>query len=178
MSQKKEFYRLVIPSVGAMLVSALYVVVDGIFVGQGVGMDGLAAVNIAVPFLTILTAITMMVTMGGATITAIRFGQEDTAGANRSFHASSQIILGFSALMGVFSWLFPCEIAQFLGASPTLLPDTATYLKYYVLFSIFSAAPCFCPLLSAAMAHPGLPSGAWRWGLSATSPWIGCSFFP
>ena len=49
---------MVIPSVGAMLVSGLYVVVDGIFVGRGVGVDGLAAVNIAVPFLTIMTAIT------------------------------------------------------------------------------------------------------------------------
>ena len=51
MSQKSRFYSMVIPSVGAMLVSALYVVVDGIFVGQGVGVNGLAAVNIAVPYL-------------------------------------------------------------------------------------------------------------------------------
>lgn len=76
---------MLIPSVCAMLVSGLYVVVDGIFLGQGVGVNGLAAVNITVPFLTIMTDITMMITMGGATITAIRFGQGDVRGVNQSF---------------------------------------------------------------------------------------------
>lgn len=161
MSQKKEFYRLVIPSVGAMLVSGLYVVVDGVFVGQGVGVDGLAAVNIAVPFLTIMTAITMMVTMGGATITAIRFGQKDIPGANRSFHASVQMILGFSAFMSLCSWLFPRQIARLLGASPALLEDTAVYLKYYVLFSVFF---CGAMALSAFVRGDGAPRLAF-WGM-------------
>lgn len=161
MSQKKEFYRMVIPSVGAMLVSGLYVVVDGIFVGRGVGVDGLAAVNIAVPFLTIMTAITMMVTMGGATITAIRFGQNDIPGANRSFHASVQMILVFSAVLALVSWLFSREIAGLLGATPTLLEDTAVYLQYYVLFSIFF---CGAMALSAFVRSDGAPRLAF-WGM-------------
>lgn len=161
MSQNQTFYRMVIPSVGAMLVSGLYVVVDGIFVGRGVGVDGLAAVNIAVPFLTIMTAITMMVTMGGATITAIRFGQNDIPGANRSFHASVQMILVFSVGLALCSWLFPREIARLLGASPTLLEDTAVYLQYYVLFSIFF---CGAMALSAFVRSDGAPRLAF-WGM-------------
>ena len=71
MNQQKQFFQYVIPAVGAMLVTGLYFVVDGIFVGRGVGAEALAAVNIAVPYISILTAISMMVTMGGATLTAM-----------------------------------------------------------------------------------------------------------
>ncbi len=76
MLTKKSFLQYVIPSIGACLVTALYVVVDGIFVGRGVGANALAAVNIAWPFVAILTAITMMLTMGGATLCSIYFGEK------------------------------------------------------------------------------------------------------
>lgn len=161
MSQKSRFYSMVIPSVGAMLVSALYVVVDGIFVGQGVGVNGLAAVNIAVPYLTIMTAITMMITMGGATITAIRFGKKDTQGANRAFMISVKTILIFSVFMAVFSWFFSKQISAVLGASELLLEETAAYLKYYVLFSIFF---CGAMSLSAFVRNDGNPRLAF-WGM-------------
>ena len=161
MSNQKQFYNLVIPSVGAMLVSALYIVVDGIFVGQGVGVEGLAAVNIASPFLTIMTAITMMVTMGGSTITAIRFGKQDIPGANRSFIASIQIVAAFALFMAVCSLLFSKQISHFLGASNLLLEDTATYLKYYVVFSVFF---CGAMVLSAFVRNDGNPQLAF-WGM-------------
>ena len=54
---------------------------DGIFVGQGVGAAALGAVNIAVPFMTAAVALVAMLPMGGATIIAIRTGQEDKEGA-------------------------------------------------------------------------------------------------
>lgn len=59
-----------------MLVTGLYFVVDGIFVGRGVGTNGLAAVNLAVPFISVLISVTMMITMGGASQTSIAFGQK------------------------------------------------------------------------------------------------------
>ena len=51
----------------------LYNVVDGIFVGQGIGSAALDAVNIAVPFIT--TVVAAMFPMGGAAIVAIRMGR-------------------------------------------------------------------------------------------------------
>ncbi|MGL5560011.1 MAG: hypothetical protein ACRDC3_12775, partial [Paraclostridium dentum] len=40
-----EFLRYAVPSSLAMFISSLYTVIDGIFVGQGVGDSALAAVN-------------------------------------------------------------------------------------------------------------------------------------
>ena len=53
----------------------LYNVVDGIFVGQGIGSAALDAVNIAVPFITTVVAVAAMFPMGGAAIVAIRMGR-------------------------------------------------------------------------------------------------------
>ncbi len=53
-SRQKELFNYILPSAGALCVTYLYNIVDGIFVGQGVGPMALAAVNITVPFVTAL----------------------------------------------------------------------------------------------------------------------------
>lgn len=73
--------RIVIAAVGSLFVTYLYNVMDGIFVGQGVGSAALGAVNIGVPFITFAVAIVAMFPMGGATIIAIRMGRDDKDGA-------------------------------------------------------------------------------------------------
>ena len=68
----------ILPALGGLFVTYLYNVVDGIFVGRGVGSSALGAVNIAVPFITTMTALTAMFPMGGATAVAIRMGRAAT----------------------------------------------------------------------------------------------------
>lgn len=63
------------PALGGLFVTYLYNVVDGIFVGQGIGSAALDAVNIAVPFITTVVAVAAMFPMGGAAIVAIRMGR-------------------------------------------------------------------------------------------------------
>ena len=49
-----------------MLVSAMYNIVDQIFIGQGVGMLGNAATNVAFPVTTVATALALLLGIGGA----------------------------------------------------------------------------------------------------------------
>ena len=56
----KEFLKYAIPSSLSMLISALYTIIDGIFVGQGVGDSALAAVNIVLPFTVMIVGIANM----------------------------------------------------------------------------------------------------------------------
>ena len=71
----KTLVRYILPALGGLFVAYLYNVVDGIFVGRGVGSAALGAVNIAVPFITTVVAVTAMFPMGGAAIVAIRMGR-------------------------------------------------------------------------------------------------------
>ena len=161
MNLKKRFCQYVIPSVGAMLVTGLYFVVDGVFVGRGVGAMALAAVNIAVPFISVLTAVSMMITMGGATLTSICFGKGDMEQADHIFRLSLLMVFGFSAFMTVVSVFFSEPIARTLGASDLLLEDTADYIKYFVMFGIFF---CCSNTLSAFVRNDGNPRLAF-WGM-------------
>ena len=70
----KEFLKYAIPSAIAMFISALYTVVDGIFVGQGVGPLALAAVNIVVPFTVMLIGLANMFAIGGGALVSKNVG--------------------------------------------------------------------------------------------------------
>lgn len=136
------------------MVTGLYFVVDGIFVGQGIGSSGLGAVNLAVPFICILTAVAMMIAMGGSTITSIFIGQGNDQKALHSFMNSIFLVLIFSGFMTVFSFLFSDKIAVFLGARKNLLSLTSDYLRYYILFGIFF---CMAMVLAAFVRNDGNP---------------------
>ncbi|MFK4784783.1 MATE family efflux transporter [Fusobacterium sp. MFO224] len=157
----KKFYKFVIPSIGAMLVTGLYFVVDGIFVGRGVGTAGLAAVNIAVPFISLLTAFTMMIAMGGGTLASIEFGRNNYKKANEYFNLSLVIVILFALFMTFVSLIFPIQVARFLGASKVLENEVAVYLKYYVIFGIFF---CGSSILSVFVRNDNNPELA-LWGM-------------
>lgn len=161
MTNNKQFYNYVIPSIGSMLVIGLYFVVDGMFVGRGVGINGLAAVNLATPFISILTSVTMMITMGGATIASIYLGMTEHKKANNTFNTSMQLTILFATAMSIISIFFSTKIAQMLGASQILVNDTAIYIKYYVSFGIFF---CSSMTLSAFVRNDGNPNLAF-WGM-------------
>ena len=58
--------RFAIPSIIAMLVSALYNIVDQFFIGRSVGMLGNAATNVAFPLTITCTAVSLMCGIGGS----------------------------------------------------------------------------------------------------------------
>ena len=84
-SRSKTIFRNVAPAILANACVFLFSVVDGIFVGRGVGMQALGAVNLALPFVLIVHALNAMASIGGVTITAIRFGRGDKEGAQNAF---------------------------------------------------------------------------------------------
>lgn len=57
----KESLRFVVPSVCTQCAIFLFTIIDGIFVGRGVGTDALGAVNLALPYMMVLSAIYMLI---------------------------------------------------------------------------------------------------------------------
>ncbi len=135
----KTLIRYILPALGGLFVTYLYNVVDGIFVGQGVGSAALGAVNIAVPFITTVVALTAMFPMGGATVVAIRMGRGDKDGANHAFMTAFSLTLLFSAALMLVGMVFSVQIVDLNGAkhlSAEMRGMSAQYLFYYSAFSI------------------------------------------
>ena len=84
-SRKKKLTQYVVPTILGNCAYFLFTIIDGIFVGQGVGTDALGAVNLVWPFVMVLNAIIMLTVVGGVTVSAVRIGRGDIAGANQAF---------------------------------------------------------------------------------------------
>lgn len=159
-NRRGNLCRYILPTVASSCCNFLYVVVDGIFVGQGVGVDALGAVNIAMPFTLITTALAMLMGIGGVTVTAIRLGRGDEKGANDAFLHASAISVAIGVLLMLAGMIFSRPVAAISGANGTFLELTATYIFYYSAFSL----PFVCSILLQGFVRndgsPGLVSVA------------------
>ena len=157
----KSLFAYIFPALGGLFVTYLYNVVDGIFVGQGVGSAALGAVNIGVPFITFVVAIAAMFPMGGATVVAIRMGRGDKDGANHAFMTAFSLTVLLSVLLMVVGMAFSQQIVDLSGAgklSEEMRKMSADYLFYY---SAFSIPMLMSTCLSVFVRNDGSPALPW-----------------
>lgn len=141
MSNKSVLKKFVIPQMIAMLFNSVYLIVDGIFIGHRLGADALAAGGLAVPVVEIVIAVAMMISVGAGVTMAQAFATEDTEQANRIFNQSNLLTFIISVSLSIFGFVFVKDLSIMLGASPVIINDTMTYLKYFFLglpFLMFS----------------------------------------
>ena len=119
--------RFAIPSIIAMLVSALYNIVDQFFIGRSVGMLGNAATNVAFPLTITCTAISLMCGIGGAANFNLSMGRGKRDEAVR--YAGNAIMLLFSigVLLCLTVRLFLRPMMVLFGATPDVLDYSLTY---------------------------------------------------
>ena len=137
--RRKTLVKYVVPSILSNACIFLFTIVDGVFVGQGIGSDALGAVNIAMPMVMIATAINMLTSIGGCAIAAIRLGQNDKEGANQAFLHSLTANVALAALMTLVCTLLTEPLSAFLGADAFYLPMVKEYVFWWGLFAIPSA---------------------------------------
>ena len=164
-SRSKQILYYILPSAGGLCVTYLYNIVDGIFVGQGVGALALAAVNITVPFITALVAISILFAMGGSTVIAIRLGRGDKKGANDAFMTALVLTLLLSILLLIIGMTFSEQIARLCGSSERVLPLAKEYLFFYTAFAIpFLLSNCLAIFVrndgAPGLAFGGMCAGA------------------
>ena len=73
----KDFFHYVIPSMLAFALSGIYAIADGFFVGNALGDNALAAINVAYPLTAFLQAVGTGIGMGGAIRYAISKGNQN-----------------------------------------------------------------------------------------------------
>ena len=120
--------KFAIPAIISMLVSALYNIVDQIFIGQGVGMLGNAATNIAFPVTTIATALALLLGIGGASNYNLEMGagREKKASSIAGTALSTLVITG--AILAVAVLLFLRPLLSLFGATTDVMPYAVDYL--------------------------------------------------
>lgn len=130
---------LAVPAMVGMLVMAFHNVIDAIYIGQGVGTIGVAAVSIAFPVQMLVMAVAGAFGIGGGALISINLGAGDMDKANRVFGNIVSLVLVFSIAAALFglAWLTP--ILQFFGSSDTIMPYARDYLGVILYSTVFFA---------------------------------------
>ena len=142
-SRMKKLTQYVVPTILGNCAYFLFTIIDGIFVGQGVGTDALGAVNLVWPFVMVLNAIIMLTVVGGVTVSAVRIGRGDIAGANQAFMHSLAGTLTAAFVMMLIGTCLTSRIATLLGANETYHQLVCDYLFWYSLFAVPSGLMTF-----------------------------------
>ena len=123
----KLLMQFAVPSIIAMLVTSLYNIVDQIFIGQGVGLLGNAATNVAFPLSTICIATALLLGIGGASCFSLALGAGDHKKAAEAAGTaiSLMVLLGVTIALGVRVFLHP--LLLLFGATADVLPYAADY---------------------------------------------------
>lgn len=138
---KKLLFKFAVPSVIAMLVGALYNIVDQIFIGQSVGMLGNAATNVAFPLVTIATALGLLFGVGGASNFNLYLGAGNRERAKKVIGNSLFLLTASGLIMLVVIHLFLDELTSLFGATELVFPLALEYISitsFGILFLIFS----------------------------------------
>ena len=135
----KLLLKFSLPAIVALIVNALYNIVDSIFVGQGVGDLGLAGVTICFPIVTTFIAFIMLVGMGATALISIRLGEQKQEEAETIVINALILFIVMGISLTVLGLIFLEEILLLFGATPTVLPYATKYLRIILIGSVFLA---------------------------------------
>lgn len=131
----RAFARYASLSTLGMIATSCYILADTFFVAQGLGTNGLAALNLAIPVYNVIHGTGLLLGMGGATKFAILKSQGAHRRAN-TVYTHTLVIAAAAAVVFMAAGLFGAPaLAALLGAKGEIAGMTATYLRVLLLFS-------------------------------------------
>ncbi len=161
------FIKYALPQMIGLLLNSVYLIVDGIFIGNRLGRVAMAAAAVAVPVIEMLIALALVISVGASIIISASFGQGDKKKAVDAFNLSLLIAAGVSLLIAVFGNIFIAHLALSLGATADILDDAITYLRYIVTGSPFLILSFALSSYARADNQPKL--AMWALGIGAVS---------
>ena len=120
-----------IPCIISLLVAALYNIVDQIFIGWGVGLEGNGATNAVFPLTVLALAIATMIGDGACSFVSISLGRRDSDSAHRSVGNAIVLTVASSLVLMAVYLAFRDPILYLFGANDEVSDLTRTYAKDY-----------------------------------------------
>ncbi len=146
--QKRNLVKYILPAMISNASFFILTILDGMFVGNGVGTDALGAVSIAMPYVMIVGAISVLFSIGGVAVASVRLGRGDAKGANQAFMHAFTVVVGVFSVLTVVGLLFSDQIALLLGANATYQDMVSDYIFWYSLFAVpsglYTCLASFC----------------------------------
>lgn len=151
---RELFARFAIPQMIGLLFNSVYTIVDGVFIGNRLGREAMAAAAVAVPLIEILISVAIAVAAGAGVLIAARLGSGKGDEARRLFNTAAWMMGAAGLGVALLGNLCLEPLALLLGAAPEVLPQAMAYLWYIVTFAPFQL---FSFLLGGMARNDGRP---------------------
>lgn len=137
-----------IPTVFSLLMSGLYGVMDGLFVGRAVGDAGLAAINIAWPIAAVITAVGIGIGSGGSVLYSNSNGKGEQERGEVVYHQTITLLFAAAmVLLIVLGFTYP-DILSALGAKGDVYQKAVEYIQIIIFGAVFQVMGTgFIPML-------------------------------
>lgn len=122
-----------IPSIIAMVLSSLITIVDGFFIGNYIGKEGIAAVNLGLPVLYVYLGVGIMVAVGGISIAGRALGAQDIKKCNEVFNQTYVSAIVVTVILSILTRLCFEPIMAALGMDAQV---ASCFVKYYSIMII------------------------------------------
>ncbi|MQN00904.1 MAG: MATE family efflux transporter [Lachnospiraceae bacterium] len=121
--------RFSLPSIGMMIFSSIYGMVDGYFVSNYAGATPFASLNLVMPFIMILSAVGFMFGTGGTALVSMTLGIGNRKKANEIFSLLTYTLIVCGVVFSIFGITVAPAMSKLLGATPKMLPYSVLYIR-------------------------------------------------
>lgn len=125
-----------IPAIVAMAASSVYNIIDGIFIGQGVGAEAIMGLALTGPLMSLTAAFGAMVGVGAATLMSVKLGQKDYGTAQKILGNVVIMNLTLGIVLGLLLLVFINPILRFFGASEVTLPYARNFMSIILVGNV------------------------------------------
>ena len=126
-----------IPAAISLLITAIYNIVDRIFVGNFIGTSALAGLSICFPLSFMMVAFGLTCSAGGSSLFSLFAGKNDQRSMNRVFGNALMLVVAFELLLSVLLLLFSEPILRVFGVTETAYPYASIYYRIVTLGCLF-----------------------------------------
>lgn len=130
--------RFALPSIIGMVASALYNIVDRIFIGRGVGALALAGVTVAFPLQLTQIAFSVLIAVGTSSLISISLGEQKRERAEQVLGNGFLLNLLISATLASLGIAFLDPLLRVFGASEAVLPYARSFTLVVLLATPFA----------------------------------------
>lgn len=121
-----------VPTALTLMVNYFYNIVDQIFIGQCVGVIGMAATNVSMPFITISSAVALLIGDGCAANISLNLGQKQQRKADDTISHSITILLIAGIFLSILYSIFVPWIIVFFGATRHAYASALSYARIII----------------------------------------------
>lgn len=143
-----------IPSLASSLVTSVYNIVDQLFIGQKLGINGNAATNVIFPVITLITALSLMCGVGSSANMNLALGKNNPERAKKVVGNGFALMTGCGVILSAVVLLFSVPVLNLLGCTETIMPYALPYARIVAVGFVFSLIGAAGPFLIRADGSP------------------------